>query len=279
MKSLQNCWLSSPRRSIKHECYFRNYEFIFERFRGKDITFIEVGVLGGGSLFMWREYFGPQARIIGLEANPDALELCDHGFEIIIGDQSDPEFWKTVQEKVGSADILLDDGGHTYKQQITTLQAGLELVADQGIIVVEDTHTSYQPGFGPLRYSFINYIKEIVDHRHTVGLRTLPNSRVLARVANICIFDSMVALMLDEKRASTSSRQIDNGGHDPAHEDFRYGGAAPAFIKRIQKYAKLISWRKREPGLTYGSFVPNFILQVFFPRGPHKGVKSRFKKI
>jgi hypothetical protein len=53
---------------------------LFERYRGKSITFVEIGVFSGGSLFMWRDYFGPQARIIGVEFNPDAVRWREHGF-------------------------------------------------------------------------------------------------------------------------------------------------------------------------------------------------------
>ena len=33
------------------------------RFRGEPVTLLEIGVLGGGSLQMWRSYLGPQSRI------------------------------------------------------------------------------------------------------------------------------------------------------------------------------------------------------------------------
>ena len=36
---------------------------------------MEIGVLGGGSLFMWRDYFGPKARIIGVDLNPNAKTM------------------------------------------------------------------------------------------------------------------------------------------------------------------------------------------------------------
>ncbi len=82
-------YLKSPYKSIKHTTYFEVYDELFSRYRGKDITFVEVGVLGGGSLFMWRDFFGPKARIIGVDLNPNAKKWTEHGFEIFIGSQSD----------------------------------------------------------------------------------------------------------------------------------------------------------------------------------------------
>ena len=61
---------------------------MFNGYVGKKITFVEIGVLQGGSLFMWREYFGKNARIIGIDLHPNAKELEKHGFEIYIGNQS-----------------------------------------------------------------------------------------------------------------------------------------------------------------------------------------------
>ena len=50
--------------------YFDVYDQLFHRFKNKKITFVEVGVFGGGSLFMWRNYFGNRAKVIGVELNP-----------------------------------------------------------------------------------------------------------------------------------------------------------------------------------------------------------------
>ena len=63
----------SPFKSIKHNTYFECYDHFFSKYRGKKITFVEIGVLGGGSLFMWRDYFGEKARTIGVDLNKDLL--------------------------------------------------------------------------------------------------------------------------------------------------------------------------------------------------------------
>jgi len=50
-------YLKSPYLSLKHSAYFQLYEELLSPYRNKKITFIEVGVLNGGSLFMWRDFF------------------------------------------------------------------------------------------------------------------------------------------------------------------------------------------------------------------------------
>ena len=80
-----------------------------EEFCGKEITFVEIGVLNGGPLFMWRGFFWPKARIIGVELNPGAKRWESEGFEIFCGSQSDEVFWSDFVEQVGRVDIVLDD--------------------------------------------------------------------------------------------------------------------------------------------------------------------------
>ena len=76
---------NSPRPSSKHTTYFSVYDHLFRNYRGKKITLVEVGILNGGSLFMWREFFGPDARIIGVDLNPEVVKFREYGFEIFVG--------------------------------------------------------------------------------------------------------------------------------------------------------------------------------------------------
>ena len=52
------------------------------------------------------------------------------------------------KKKVGKIDIILDDGGHRYIDQITSIESIVSNVRHNGLIVIEDTHTSYMDGFG-----------------------------------------------------------------------------------------------------------------------------------
>ena len=74
-KNLKKLFLQSPYFSTKYSSYFDTYDKIFSKFINKKITFVEVGVLNGGSLFMWRKYFGKKARIIGVDNNQSAKFL------------------------------------------------------------------------------------------------------------------------------------------------------------------------------------------------------------
>ena len=155
---------TSKYSSTKHKNYFGIYDRIFKKYIGKKIILVEIGVLNGGSLFMWRNFFDGNAEIIGVDLNPNAKKWEQHGFKIFIGDQSDPNFWRDFFKKVGNVDIVIDDGGHTNKQQVFTLLETIPNINDNGMLVVEDVHSSYMTKFrNPSKYSFISFSKTIVD--------------------------------------------------------------------------------------------------------------------
>ena len=199
----------SPHPTLKHSTYFNVYDELFAQYRGRPITFVEVGLLDGGSLFMWRSFFGPKARIIGVDLNPECLKWESEGFDIFIGDQGDPEFWREFREQVGSIDILVDDGGHSYEEQIATVEGIAEVVLDGGMVVVEDTHTSYMTGFGDEHASFINFVKDLLDG---INSRFGQFSCEMASEPfwSIEVFESIVALKVNRSRSLLKSVPILN---------------------------------------------------------------------
>ncbi|MBZ1350148.1 class I SAM-dependent methyltransferase [Alcaligenaceae bacterium LF4-65] len=204
---------NSPYLSLKHSSYFQVYSDLFEKYRNQDITFVEVGVLNGGSLFMWREFFGPRARIIGVELNPAAKKWENDGFEIYIGSQSDPEFWSSFFNDVGSVDLILDDGGHTYEQQIITAHQCIPYIKDGGLLVVEDTHTSYMQTFGyPTEYSFIEWTKKLIDNINA-RFPGLAHSNLIYKnfIYSISIFESIVSFKIDRSRCFESTPTSNEG--------------------------------------------------------------------
>lgn len=175
---------------------------------------------------MWRDFFGAQARIIGVELNPAAQRWREHGFEIFTGSQSDAEFWASFRQEVGPVDILLDDGGHTFRQQIATVEGMLPAIRDGGLLVVEDTHSSYLREFGgPSRKSFMAYAKGLIDQ---VNYRFPDIGRIPAAnraVHRLSFFESIVALHVDRGKAMRSVEVLENGGEAGEAVDYRYAGS------------------------------------------------------
>jgi hypothetical protein len=234
--------MSGRKLSIKNDTYFDTYEFLFSRYIDKPITFLEVGVFNGGSLQMWREFFGRDARIIGVDLNPIALELKNDGFEIYIGDQEDPDFWNNLKSNIGTVDIILDDGGHKNGQQIASLFHGIDLIKDGGLLVIEDTHTSYFKRFGnPGPYSFINFSKRIIDVINSrFKFVKRGHGRFFDCIWSISYFESIVAFHIN-RRLSIVSSPISNKGDGMGAIDYR---------NQMNGSIKVIS--RIEEGLKYG---------------------------
>ena len=210
----------SPFFSTKHSTYFDVYDILFEKYRNNSITFVEVGVWGGGSLFMWRDFLGSKARIIGIDLNPAAVKWEKEGFEIFIGNQSDPAFWEGFKKKIGPVDVLLDDGGHTYVQQIITMECMINQIKDGGMLVVEDTHTSYMKNFGDPKISFINYSKNWID-RLNARYSAFKNHGKDTRVHSMEVFQSIIAFKVNRSASTLLSTKQNNAGKFDNAKHFR----------------------------------------------------------
>jgi len=164
LESLIKSWTDSPYPSVKITSYFPAYVELFGHLVNQKCVFVETGILDGGSLFMWRKWLGPEARIIGIDLNPEAVKWRENGFEIFIGDQGDPEFWKNTLSEIGNIDALLDDGGHQSFQQIVTAIETIKSAQNDCVIVVEDTATSFMKDFSAHgAFSFLEYAKGATD--------------------------------------------------------------------------------------------------------------------
>ena len=134
MNDLERYFTENPGRRIhKWKHYFDIYERHFSRFRGSDVHVVEFGVAQGGSLQMWKQYFGPRARIYGIDINPHCKQLEEEQVEIFIGDQEDRAFLRSLMEKVPRIDILIDDGGHEMQQQIRTFEELFPFIGQNGV--------------------------------------------------------------------------------------------------------------------------------------------------
>ncbi len=115
---------------------------------------------------MWKNYFGSQAKIYGLDIDPQCKKLEEDQIKIFIGDQANRDFLRELRDEIGTIDILIDDGGHTMVQQINTFNELYSAVSETGIYLVEDLHTSYWEDFGggyERPGSFIEYAKGFID--------------------------------------------------------------------------------------------------------------------
>lgn len=182
--------------------YFEVYHQYFQKYTGKAVRMLEIGVSKGGSLQMWRHYFGEKAVIVGIDIDRSCQQYEEDNVHVRIGSQDDPDFLQKVYEEFGPFDIVLDDGSHVVKHQIASFQILFPLLNNGGIYLCEDTHTSYWTSFGgKLRGdTFIEFAKKLVDELHYQHIEQddevlFPQFR--HQIRGIHFYDSMVVF---EKR-------------------------------------------------------------------------------
>ena len=120
--------------------YLDAYHWHFDRFRETELNLLEIGVYSGGSLTMWREYFGERCFVHGIDLEPACKSYETENVRIYIGDQESREFWAKFRDMVPEIQILIDDGGHTPEQQMVTLEEMLPYMPYGSIYVCEDIH-------------------------------------------------------------------------------------------------------------------------------------------
>ena len=133
--------------------YTPHYARHFGPRRRRALTLLEIGIggyddprAGGASLRMWRAYF-PRARIHGIDIH-DKSAHDGRRIRTYRGDQTDRAFLEQVVKEIGRPDIVIDDGSHLNAHVVATFEILFPLLADDGLYVVEDTQTSYWPGYG-----------------------------------------------------------------------------------------------------------------------------------
>jgi len=160
-------WLNNTGKSIhKWANYFPIYEKHFSPWKGKSVNILEIGVEHGGSLEMWKQYFGSDSNIVGIDINPNCAQYESPGTNIRIGDQTDLEFLQRVVDEFGPFDIIIDDGSHISDHIKASFIFLYSKVKNDGCYFVEDLHASYAPHCGNSLAnpnSFINYVKSITD--------------------------------------------------------------------------------------------------------------------
>jgi hypothetical protein len=214
--------------------YFEIYDRHLARFRGKPICLVEFGVSQGGSLDMWRHYFGREAQIFGIDINPDCKQFEGPGVSIIIGDQEDRAFLKSLARTLPPVDVLIDDGGHTMKQQIHTFEELFPLVKADGVYLIEDLHTSYWKRWGGgyrKRTSFIEYSKNFIDQLnawHSREPRRLRPFDFTRSVDSLHYYDSVLVIEKRPRSEPTHERKGQRLFPDYEHQ-------SPRWIDRIRR--------------------------------------------
>jgi cephalosporin hydroxylase len=204
----------------KWKHYFEVYDRHFAHLRDQPITLLEIGVQAGGSLELWRAYFGPKAHIIGVDVDPKCAAFESENTFVRIGSQGEPSFLEDVASEFGPFDVVIEDGSHAYDHQILTFRTLFPHVKPSGLYCCEDLCTSYwdkdfgggwrKPGTG------IEFFKALVDEQNAWFARDDVDSDPTALAHSLFGLHFYPALAIVEKRLMSAPLQTPVGTRERA---------------------------------------------------------------
>jgi 23S rRNA U2552 (ribose-2'-O)-methylase RlmE/FtsJ len=196
MKSLFNIFKEDiSKDSLKWHHYFEVYEKHLSKYRNKDVKILEIGTKDGGSLQMWKNYFGSKCFIVGIDIEP-SYKYEEEQIVVEIGSQSDKNFLKEIVDKYGSFDIIIDDGSHIQEDILTSFFFLYPFLNLDGCYCIEDLHTSYMGNFNGGLNVENNVVSRISNYVHDVNSTYIkePYEKTLKNVSSISFYDSMIAI-------------------------------------------------------------------------------------
>jgi 23S rRNA U2552 (ribose-2'-O)-methylase RlmE/FtsJ len=173
--------------------YFPVYHEVLAPYRGQSVKVLEIGTFHGGGLDLLSHYLGPQAQVFGMDIQMGS-ERVGEPHTVIVGDQSDPDWLQRMSEAFGPFDIVIDDGGHTMKQQIVSAEILFPLLNDAGIYIAEDCHTSYWEEFQDAEQTFLDWVRDRFDDVNAVHVDGREFSVWSDHLDSITVADSVVVL-------------------------------------------------------------------------------------
>jgi hypothetical protein len=161
--------------------YHVAYDRFLGPFRAQAFSMLEIG-LGcdmpkgvGASTFVWRRFL-PCANLTVLEFDRDCARKHESLVDaMIVGDQSNVGDLTRALAARGPFDVIVDDGGHTMKQQITSLCKLFPSLPPGGIYVIEDLQTSFISSYQDYDTTSHQFLAEVAGQLHRAWDR-IPNS-------------------------------------------------------------------------------------------------------
>lgn len=177
--------------------FFDDYEPHLARLRDADPRVLEIGISAGGSMELWRSYFGPRAAIHGIDLDPASVANAADGAVGHLGSQTDRAFLEGIVEEHGPFDLIIDDGSHMVDHQIETFEILYPIMAADGLYICEDSFSSYWPVYGgglQRPGTFVEYAKGKVDELHAwwYGDEPVPEGGFAATTRSITFLSGAV---------------------------------------------------------------------------------------
>lgn len=160
--------------SDKWDLYIEVYDRIFEPWRDRPVTLVEVGVQNGGSLEIWPRYFVNGERFIGCDVDPRCASLVfdDPRVSLLVANANSDAGVRGIRERAQDWDLFIDDGSHTSQDIIFSFCNYFPYLKPGGLHVIEDLHCSYWAAYGggtrrpDSSMAFLKLLADIINREH-----------------------------------------------------------------------------------------------------------------
>jgi predicted O-methyltransferase YrrM len=139
------------------------YEGLFRNNKNENLKIAELGILYGGSLLMWKEYF-TNAEIYGFEYDTNLIDNFKTNFNndkinlSNIDVTNKDSIVKAFNELNICYDIIIEDTTHQFEDQIRVIENTYQYLKPGGILIIEDIFKSYNED------DYINRLTPILEH-------------------------------------------------------------------------------------------------------------------
>lgn len=118
--------------------YIEIYEKLFNPIRNNPVNLLEIGVMYGSSLKMWKKYF-ENGNITGFDIRPHVLKYNEERIRSFICNATiESDIKKTLKDNE-QFDIIIDDGSHRIEDQLKTFHILFETrLKPNGYYIIED---------------------------------------------------------------------------------------------------------------------------------------------
>ena len=136
------------------------YPMYLDSRRFEELKILEIGVFKGGFTRALKEYC-PNSTIIGVDVDEYSET---EGLNVKYGTQSDRKFMKKICKDYGPFDIVIDDGGHRWQDQLISQEVIWGRMCTGGLYFIEDLIPRFSGHilFNHIRNTFLS-VEEFVE--------------------------------------------------------------------------------------------------------------------
>ena len=143
MKKLTEIGLKTGTDKANYHLFTEHYDDVFSLYKNPRI--LEIGIYNFSSIATYLEYY-EKPYIVGMDIeNKD--NFTSDKWKFVKGDQTSVLDLQKCVLNEDLFDIIIDDGGHTMKQQQVTFGFLMDYVKPGGFFILEDLHTSLKPEY------------------------------------------------------------------------------------------------------------------------------------